>query len=125
MREAIAILGPTLDPPGNANGTVREWCINSGAIDPFAASAIANSEDGVVYRWDFASNSFLQQVRLTAGVGEAYTPTAIGADGTAYAMNDGNLVCGGPGIEPDHLVQPHRQFHPGTERGRLHSDRDE
>ena len=91
MQEVITILGPTLDPPGNTNGTVREWCINSGAIDPFAASAIANSEDGVVYRWDFASNSFIQQVRLTAGVGEAYTPTAIGADGTAYAINDANL----------------------------------
>jgi len=95
MREVIAILGPTLEPPGNPNGSVREWCINSAAIDPFAASAIANSEDGVVYRWDFAGNSFIQQVRLTAGVGEAYTPTAIGADGTAYAINDANLFAVG------------------------------
>ncbi len=95
MKEVITILGPTLDPPGNTTGSVREWCINSGAIDPFAASAIANSEDGTVYRWDFASNSFLQQVSLTSGVGEAYTPTAIGADGTAYAINDGILFAVG------------------------------
>jgi uncharacterized repeat protein (TIGR01451 family) len=95
MQEVITMLGPTLDPPGNTSGSVREWCINSAAIDPFAASAIANSEDGVVYRWDFASNSFIQQVRLTAGVGEAYTPTAIGADGTAYAINDASLFAVG------------------------------
>jgi hypothetical protein len=71
---------------------VREWCTNSAAIDPFAASAIANSEDGVVYRWDFAGNSFIQQVRVTAGVGEAYTPAAIGADGAAYAIDGANLL---------------------------------
>jgi uncharacterized membrane protein len=100
MLEAITILGPTLDPAGNTNGSVREWCINSAAIDPFAASAIANSEDGVVYRWDFASNSFTQQVRLTAGVGEAYTPTAIGADGTAYAINDAGLFAVGQASSP-------------------------
>ena len=95
MQEIITMLGPTPDPPGNTNGTVAEWCINSGAIDPFSASAVANSEDGVVYHWDFASNSFTQQVRLTAGVGEAYTPTAIGADGNAYAINDATLFAVG------------------------------
>ena len=91
MNEVITALGPT---PSQAGG-VREWCINSGAIDPFSASAIANSEDGVVYRWDFGSNSFTQQVRLTPGVGEAYTPSLIGADGTAYAINDGYLFAVG------------------------------
>ena len=95
MQEAIAILGPTLSPPGNTTGSVREWCINSSAIDPFAASAIANSEDGTVYRWSFASNSLVQQVTLTTGLSEAYTPTAIGADGTAYALNDGTLFAVG------------------------------
>ncbi len=91
MNEVITILGPTQDPSGG----VKEWCINSAAIDPFSASAIANSEDGVIYRWDFASNSLLQQVRLTAGVGEAYTPSLIGADGAAYAINDANLFAVG------------------------------
>ena len=32
---------------------------------------------------------------MTAGVGEAYTPTAIGADGAAYAINDANLFAVG------------------------------
>ena len=91
MQEVITMLGPT----PSASGGVREWCINSGAIDPFAFSVIANSEDGTVYRWDLASNSFTQKVALTSGVGEAYTPTAIGADGTAYAINDAVLFAVG------------------------------
>ncbi|HEX3743118.1 MAG TPA: hypothetical protein VHW09_04290 [Bryobacteraceae bacterium] len=95
MQEVITILGATLDPPGNPNGSVREWCINSGAIDPFSAAALANSEDGSIYRWDFASNSFTQEVKLTAGVSEAYTPTAIGADGAVYAINDAVLFAVG------------------------------
>jgi uncharacterized repeat protein (TIGR01451 family) len=95
MQEVITILGPTLSPPGNTNGSVREWCINSGAIDPFTAAALANSEDGTIYRWDFASNSFTQKVPLTSGVSEAYTPTVIGADGTVYAINDATLFAVG------------------------------
>ncbi|MEI9976871.1 MAG: hypothetical protein WDO73_35375 [Ignavibacteriota bacterium] len=88
-------LRPDARAAGNPNGSVREWCINSGAIDPFTGSALANSEDGTIYRWDFASNSFPQQVRLTGGVGEAYTPTAIGVDGTVYAINDAILFAVG------------------------------
>ncbi len=67
MQEVITILGPTLSPSGNPNGSVREWCINSGAIDPYTAAALANSEDGTLYRWDFASNTFTQKVSLTTG----------------------------------------------------------
>jgi hypothetical protein len=95
MQEVITVLGPTLDPPGNPNGTVREWCINSAAIDPITKSAIINSEDGVVYRWDFGTNTLSEQRRLTGGVGEAYTPTIIGLDGTVYAINDAVLFAVG------------------------------
>jgi hypothetical protein len=95
MKEVITILGPTLDPPGNTTGSVREWCINNAAIDPFTKSAIVNSEDGVLYRWDFTTNTFTQQLRLTSGVAEAYTPTVIGVDGTAYAINDAVLYAVG------------------------------
>lgn len=109
MLEVITILGPT----PNAAGGVREWCINSGAIDPFANSVIANSEDGVVYRWDFPSNSFIQQVRLTSGVGEAYTPTAIGADGTAYAINDAYLFGVGQGASLSVTSTHASNFTPG------------
>jgi hypothetical protein len=82
-------LGPTSDAP--PAGAVREWCINSAAIDPNTKSAIVNSEDGVNYRWDFTSNTLSQSIRLTPGVGEAYTPTVIGPDGTVYAINDATL----------------------------------
>jgi hypothetical protein len=34
-------------------------------------------------------------VTLTSGVGEAYTPTAIGADGTVYAINNSILFAVG------------------------------
>jgi hypothetical protein len=58
-------------------------------------TAIINSEDGTVYRWDFTTNTLLQSVILTAGRGEAYTPTLIGPDGTAYAINDATLFAVG------------------------------
>jgi uncharacterized repeat protein (TIGR01451 family) len=98
MREVLTILGPTLDPPGNTNGTVREWCINSAAIDPFTAAAMTNSEDGTLYRWDFASNSLTQQVRLTAGLGDA-TLFAVGqaSNLTIASAHSGNFSSGETG----------------------------
>jgi hypothetical protein len=78
-------------PDGSPAGAVREWCINSAAIDPVTKSAIVNSEDGTNYRWDFTTNTLSQQMSLSPGVGEAYTPTAIGPDGTVYAINDAVL----------------------------------
>jgi hypothetical protein len=93
MNEVLTLLGLTSDGP---NGAVKEWCINSAAVDPFTHSIIANSEDGVVYRWDLTSpGAPTQQLRLTAGVGEAYTPTVIGVDGTVYAINDAVLFAVG------------------------------
>jgi hypothetical protein len=70
---------------------VKEWCINTAAIDPFTKSVLANSEDGNLYRWDLTTNSFTQTIKLSTGIGEAYTPTMIGSDGTAYAINDAIL----------------------------------
>lgn len=91
MREVITVTGPTSNPSAGFPNAVREWCINTVAIDPQTKSAIVNSEDGIVYRWDFTTNSLTQNLRLTAGRGEAYTPTVIGADGTVYAINDAIL----------------------------------
>jgi hypothetical protein len=92
MNEVITVLGVTPDA-ANASvpGAVREWCINSAAIDPQTKAAVINSEDGSLYRWDFTSNSLSQKVVLTSGVSEAYTPTLIGPDGAAYAVNDSIL----------------------------------
>jgi hypothetical protein len=52
---------------------------------------LVNSEDGYLYRWDLVGNRFSQRIQLTSGVGEAYTPTAIGADGAVYAVNNAVL----------------------------------
>ncbi len=74
---------------------MREWCINSAVIDAGTKSAIVNSEDGVVYHWDFGTNTLSQSMRLTAGAGEAYTPTMIGSDGTVFAINDATIYAVG------------------------------
>ena len=91
MREVITVTGVTPEPSEGYPNAVREWCINTTAIDPFTRSAIINSEDGVIYRWDFTSNTLSQKVVLTPGISEAYTPTAIGPDGAVYAINDAIL----------------------------------
>ncbi len=66
---------------------MREWCINTAVVDPFTRSVLVNSEDGRLYRWDVTTNTLAQAVTLSPGVGEAYTPTLIGPDGTVYAIN--------------------------------------
>jgi len=92
MNEVQTVTGVTPDAehPSFVNA-VREWCINSAAIDPFSRCAILNCEDGVVYRWDFDSNTLTQSVTLSGGVGEAYTPTIIGVNGMVFAINNATL----------------------------------
>ncbi len=75
---------------------MREWCINTAVVDPITKSVlVVNSEDGKLYRWDLTSNALTRSVTLTPGIGEAYTPTFIGADGTVYAINNGILFAVG------------------------------
>jgi hypothetical protein len=89
MREVLTILGPTLD--GNSPTARREWCINTMAADPARRSILANNEDGVMYRWDLGTNTLSQSVRLNDGIGQAYTPTLVGADGGVYAISNATL----------------------------------
>jgi hypothetical protein len=89
MREVLTILGPTLDT-GSATAR-REWCINTMAADPARKSILANNEDGILYRWDLTTNTLSQNIRLNAGLGQAYTPTAVGADGGVYAISNAIL----------------------------------
>jgi hypothetical protein len=89
MLEVLTILGPTFE--SGTSGPVKEWCINTAAVDPATKSILVNSEDGILYRWDLVNNRFSQKIQLTAGVGEAYTPTMIGADGAVYAINNATL----------------------------------
>lgn len=89
MREVLTILGPTLDA-GSAIAR-REWCINTMVTDPARKSILANNEDGILYRWDLTNNTFSQSLRLNAGLGQAYTPTWVGADGGVYAISNATL----------------------------------
>ncbi len=92
MKEILTKLGPTPDSEyPNVPGAVREWCINTAAVDPFTRCAIVHSEDGKIYRWDFATNTFSETLTLTTGIGEAYTPTIIGVDGTVYVIANAQL----------------------------------
>ncbi len=92
MREVLTMVGPTPDADQSSIPTaVREWCINTAAVNPATHSVFTPSEDGRLYRWDLAAHSLSQAVRLTAGVGEPYVPTVIGPDGTVYTLNGGTL----------------------------------
>ncbi len=100
MQEVLTITGPTPDPEfiGSHPGAVREWCINTAVVNPATDSILANSEDGTLYRWNLTTNTFTQHIKLTSGVGEAYTPTLIGVDGTVYAVNNATLFAVGDAV---------------------------
>jgi hypothetical protein len=97
MKEVLTIAAPTPDKDFIAThpNAVREWCINTAVVDAATKSVLVNNEDGKLYRWDLTSNSFSEVVTLTAGLGEAYTPTLIGTDGTVYAINNAILFAVG------------------------------
>ena len=79
MKEVLVIEGP------------QEFCVNTAAVDPATKSILVGNEDGNLYRWDLTSNTFTQHLSLTSGVGEAYTPTVVGADGAVYAISNAVL----------------------------------
>ena len=105
-QKVLTIAGVTPDAEFLAShpNAVREWCINAAAVDPFTDSIIANCEDGKLYRWDLATNTFTEAITLTPGIGEAYTPTIVGADGTVYAINNATLFAVGAVPEPSSLL---------------------
>jgi hypothetical protein len=89
MREVLVKLAPSADPA--FPGGFKEWCINTAAVDPLTKSVLVNNEDGFLYRWDMVSNSYTERVQLTSGLGQAYTPTTIGADGAVFAISNARL----------------------------------
>ncbi len=93
MAEVLTVLGPTADP-GYAGG-VKEWCVNTAVVDPLTKSVLVNSEDGQMYRWNLVTNTLSEQIRFTNGLGESYTPTALGPDGVIYAINNAVLFAVG------------------------------
>ena len=88
MQTVLTQLGPTPNP--NAPG-VYEWCDNNAVVDPATDSILVTSEDGNLYRWNLATGTITQSISLGSGLGEAYTSTLIGPDGTVYATNNGIL----------------------------------
>jgi hypothetical protein len=101
MAVVESVVGPTPDPkfrPTDPNA-VREWCINDAAVDPATDSVLVNSEDGKLYRWYLPTNQLIQAVTLTPGIGEAYTPTVVGTDGTVFAINDATLFAVGATVQ--------------------------
>jgi len=98
MREVLTVIGLTPDSEHpEIPGAVKEWCINAPAVNPATKSVFFNSEDGHLYRWNLATNSLDQAVRLTEGIGQPYVPTVIGPDGTVYTLNGGTLFALGNG----------------------------
>jgi len=93
MAEVLRKAGPTA--VGGATPGVTEWCINTCAVDPATKSVLANSEDGYLYRWDLTTNTFSERIKLTQGIFEAYTPTAVAADGSVLAIQNAVLFCVG------------------------------
>jgi len=112
MKEVLTIAGVTPDSGAGPSypNAVREWCINTAAVDPVTGAVIANSEDGKLYRWDLATNTLSEVVKLTDGVGEAYTPTLVARDGKSYAVNDAILFAVGasPAAVGDTPLSPGR-----------------
>ncbi len=97
MKEVLTIQSPTLDDDYTAQfpGATDEWCINTAVVDPATDSVLVNNEDGHLYRWNLATNTLTEAVSMTAGLGEAYTSTEIGPDGTVYAINNATLFAVG------------------------------
>lgn len=81
MREVFTALG----------GSGSEWCIDTAAVNPIRSCVFAPNEDGRLYCWDLAANSFSEVIALSSGIGEPYVPTCIGPDGTIYTISGGTL----------------------------------
>ncbi len=79
MAEVLTILGPT--PDADHPGGVREWCVNTAAVDPATNSVLINYEDGLLCRWHLPSNTPSEGVRMNRGVGRAYTAAVLGPSG--------------------------------------------
>src|SRR5207237_4367233 len=99
MREVLTLIGPTPDPDNYSTQfpyAVREWCINTAAVNPATNSVFVPNEDGRLYRWNVATNSFSQAVTLSPRLGEPYVPSLIGPDGPVSTFNCGTLSTLGP-----------------------------
>ncbi len=89
--EVLTILGP--DPRGRARRRPRS---GSGASTPRRSTrrrsrCSSTARTAISTAGTSSATRFSQRIQLTSGIGEAYTPTAVGADGTVYAVNNAVL----------------------------------
>ena len=91
MKEVLTIARP--DARRRAAPTaVKEWCINTAAVDPVDASrSWSTARTATSIAGTSPATRSTQRIQLTSGIGESYTPTAIGADGAVYAINNAVL----------------------------------
>ena len=85
---------------GNGVNRIALLDPHASMTDPISGIAVTravlvNNEDGTLYRWDLTTGALSESLVLTAGLGEAYTPTILGPDGTVYAINDATLFAVG------------------------------
>jgi hypothetical protein len=93
MRAVQSLLNPSV-VPGTAADTYA-WCVNSAVVDAASGSVFAASEDGRLYRWDLASNSFVQSVVLGGPGAQADAPAVVGPNGLVFAIANGTLYAAG------------------------------
>ena len=80
MKEVLTIKGVTPDSEfPDVPGTGARMVHQQRRGRRGAQSILANSEDGHLYRWDLTTNTLTQKIAMSGGVGEAYTPTSVGA----------------------------------------------
>ena len=93
MKPVFTTLGVTPDPRFIATypNAVREWCINSAAVDIPGKSVVVNCEDGTVYKLDLTTGALTSRIAVTDGIGEPYTPTMIAKDGTIFAVSKARI----------------------------------
>jgi len=87
------VMNVALEVVGYVNND--EWCVNSVVVDPSTKAIVSINEDGNLYRWDLTANALTQTNNIGTGYYEAYTPTMVGVDGTAYAISGGVLYAVG------------------------------
>jgi hypothetical protein len=61
------------------------------AYEGATGTLLWTEKTGKLYRWDLTTNTPFERIALSGGIGEAYTPTLIGSDGTVYGINDAVL----------------------------------
>ncbi len=90
MKVVQTVLSP-VHVPGEPARVRYEWCVNSAVVDLADDSVFVNSEAGILYRWDLATNTLADKIFLNHPRSESYTPTIVGPDGTVYAINNATL----------------------------------